>query len=148
MRKHNLVKKLMAAVLSAVMVLGGSMSVMAADVSTPATPIDDDPAPQSIGSIIASGSGTVYSSGSITAYLGSGNAFADIKVGSGNNSDYGSLTCSVTFPNGTSYDLGSILASGGSSSAREFTWCPAGTYTFYFYASQNVKHSVWANIYD
>ena len=143
MRKLK-IKKLLAIVLSVVMCLSCTMAVSASDFGDR----DDAPTRQAIGPIIATGSGTVYASGSIEVYLGSANAWADIKVGSDESEDTGSLSCYVEFPNGTIYNLGSILASGGESNAREFTWCPAGTYTFYFSGTMNVEHSVWAHIYD
>ena len=164
MRKHNIVRRLVAIVLSATMIFGSALAVSAAELEEPVDQIEAsalevdsaisntvDPKKgmlKGAGSAIAFGSGTVYASGSINVYMTSGNAFADIKVGSDRSDDAGSLSCSVRFPNGTSYNLGDILASGGSSNARQFTWCPAGTYTFYFYGSRDVAHSVWATIYD
>ena len=143
MRNFNKFKKLLAILLSVAMCLSFTTIASANDDARV-----DEPTRQAIGPIIATGAGTISLNGIVEVHLTSPNAWADIQVGSAESDDPGSISCSVTFPNGTAYNLGNILASGGLSSAREFSWCPEGTYTFCFYTSMNVPHLVWANIYD
>ena len=136
MRK-NYVKRILATLLSMVMAISMNAVVFAADFDTPVDPgVPEDP--QVIGSLLTScGDSMSGGFGSISCYLASGNSNADICAGVSPSGVGGSVSCYVIFPNGAAQYLGSVPASGGNTGYFEFSYCPAGTYTFEFYASSS-----------
>ena len=103
---------------------------------------------QSIGKLLAGGSGNFYGSGYVYVYLDSGNSWADIQAGTGPSSCNGAVTISVKFPDGDWHELGSVLANADHTLYHEFSYCPKGTYTFYFENTTSDWIQVYANIYD
>lgn len=103
---------------------------------------------QTIGRLLAGRSNDFYGSGYVEVYLDSGNAWADIQAGTGGSTCTGVVTISVKFPNGEWYELGTVMANADHTLYHEFTYCPAGTYLFYFENTTSDWIQVYANIYD
>ena len=143
--KNKRLISLICALVMIVSVLGGS-AVFAADVDTP---VHDDPVEPIVGSCITSGAATC-SNGycEFNVYLSSGNWDAYIMAGVASSSASGVVHCYVTLPNGTTQSLGSVSASGGTTSYIYFLHLSAVTYKFIFDASTGKSLEVFGRIYD
>ncbi len=154
--KKLALKKISAVILSVALVLSlFSISAFAEEpalVSTPqvATSASETPVTrQSVGNILTSCGGSISGGyGELTCYLGSGNWWADINAGVSSSNSSGAVSCYVDTPDGNSYYLGSLDASGGSTNYMEFTYCDPGTYTFRFEAGTYDEIYVYGRIYD
>ena len=144
--KNKRLISLICALVMIVSVLGGS-AVFAADVDTP---VHDDPVePVVVGPCVASGAGTCKNgTGSFSVTLTAGNWDAYIMAGVSSSSASGIVHCYVTLPNGNTQSLGSVLASGGTTSYVYFLHLSAGTYTFSFVATTGTTLEVFGRIYD
>ena len=144
--KKRLRKRIFAGIMTVILTLSMNAMVFAAsdaDVN-PDTPGDR----QYIGSLLTSCGDSINYSGSLTCNLGAGNSNADICAGVSPTNYSGTVSCYVTFPNGSTHYLGSVSASGGNTGYYEFSYCSAGTYTFDFYSSIPNTLYVYGRIYD
>ena len=139
-------EKVLAVTLTLALAMSMSVFAFANELDTPVTP--DEPQPQTVGSVIASGAGAFYGSGRVKVYLGTGHSYADIEAGTSAGSDLGSMNITVKFPDGIYHDLGTCYATGGSVGPTEFDYCPSGMYTFYFEATSGAYHNCYARIYE
>ena len=99
--------------------------------------------------IIATAAGSISNGGgSLFCNLGTGNFYSTIQVRSGNNLVTGSINCFVKFPDGTIYNLGSMLASNGATIPANFFIAPYGQYEFIFSTSLTDELEVQAFIFD
>lgn len=144
----NLKKKILATIVSiATAIAMFATPVCAANTDAPVE--QENTARQSIGSQIAGGQDTIHGgSGIVEVYLSSGNWWTDIMCGTASTGAVGSVSCYVTFPNGTTTYLGTIDASGDHTDYMEFNHCPAGTYTFTFEGNTSDTYDVYARMYD
>lgn len=155
------IRKLFAVLLALCMVMLPCATAFAADVETAPTPAADamsadtqandivEVTPrQSVGKHLAGGNNNFYGSGSLSFYLDSGNSWADIQAGTGGSTCTGWVSIYVKFPDGTMTGLGTISANADHTPYIEFSYCPKGTYTFYFENTTNDWIQVYADIYD
>lgn len=104
---------------------------------------------QSLGDVIAAGTGTITGgSGIISVDLPAGNWWADLRAGIGYASETGVVSCIVHSPDGDTYSLGSMAGTGSYTGSVELMYAPAGTYQFYFYTAITSPIEVIALIYD
>lgn len=141
------VRKFASLLLACVLLVTCSIPALAADTTTPVTPIDTENI--SVGSLIASGVGECDNgSGSFEVYLDSGDFWTDVMMGTASTGVNGAVTCYVQLPNGSTQALGTINASGDSTPTTEIFYCPAGTYTFFYSATTSAHIELYARMYD
>lgn len=150
---YNVKKRLVALIMTLVMAVGFSASAFAAEPATvtPVGPasVSNEVSTRATGDQLAFGATTITGgSGTLSVYLSSGNFWADLVAGIGYSSQNGTVMCSVTTPNGTYIDLGTITGSGSRTSAYELFYAEAGTYTFSFFSAMTSSFEVVAYIYD
>lgn len=144
----NLKKKILATIVSiATAIAMFATPVCAANTDAPVE--QENTARQSVGDLIAGSQATIHGgSGVVEVYLSSGNWWTDIMCGTASTGAVGSVSCYVTFPNGTTTYLGTIDASGDHTDYMEFSHCPAGTYKFAFEGNTSDTYDVYARMYD
>lgn len=113
------------------------------------TPVTEKPILRYNGSLIGSGS-TSFSggSGAFEIHLSSANWQANIMAGTAGTSADGTVSCYVKFPNGSWYNLGTVMASASHTDLSYHVYCPAGTYTFLFQADTDDMIYVYGRMYD
>lgn len=122
-----------------------SSNVVPTDQST----ASEEVSTQSLGDVIAAGTGTITGgSGIIYVDLPAGNWWADLQAQIGYSSQTGVVSCIVSTPDGNTYSLGSMAGTGSYSNSAEVLYAPAGTYQFYFYTAITSPIEVIALIYD
>ncbi len=149
----SLMKRFSTIFLALAMAIGCSVSAFAAeptDVTIPQlTSVSDEASTRSLGNIIAGGSTTISGgSGTLNVYLPNGNFWADIVVTLGYAQQNGAIKCSVTTPNGTFIDLGTVSTNSPKTNSYELFYADAGTYTFYFYSAMTTSFNIAAYLYD
>lgn len=121
--------------------------VCAAETSTPVE--EETVERQSVGSLLAGGGKTIYGgSATLTLYLSSANWWTDIMCGTTASGASGSVSCYVTNPKGSTKYLGTISTNADHTDYMEFSYCPAGTYTFTFESNTSDTFDVYARMYD
>ena len=143
--RNSLIKKVLSMVMAASLVF--SMMAIPALAADTDTPVHEDPV-EPIGDQIGSCGGSITGSGDIPLYLTYGNSDAYVKAGTAATGASGTVTCSVTTPGGTTYNLGTIGANGHSTGYLHLSYASAGTYTFTFTCSNPNTVSVYGRIYD
>lgn len=137
---NKLFKRFLAVIMT--IAIAASFSTTAfAEESSNVVPTDQNTASeevstQSLGDVIAAGTGTITGgSGIIYVDLPAGNWWADLQAQIGYSSQRGVVSCTVRTPNGESISLGSMSGTGSYSNSVEVLYAPAGTYQFYFYTA-------------
>lgn len=103
----------------------------------------------SLGKVLATATTTIHGgSGSLYVYLPAGNFWADFVAQIGYTSESGVVSCSVTMPDGTYINLGSISGTGARTFSQEVFYAPAGNYIFYFTSALTSSYDVIGYIYD
>lgn len=124
-----------------------STTIPSQEVVAVTTPEDTGIETQSLGKLLASSAGTIYTQGSIRVTLPSGNFSADIVAQIGYSPDNSIVTCTVRTPDGNYIDLGAMSGTGSKVSYTMF-YAQAGTYTFTFLAGTTQGVEVACSIYD
>lgn len=150
---NKLFKRFLAVIMT--IAIAASFSTTAfAEESSNVVPTDQNTASeevstQSLGDVIAAGTGTITGgSGIIYVDLPAGNWWADLQAQIGYSSQTGVVSCIVSTPDGNTYSLGSMAGTGSYSNSAEVLYAPAGTYQFYFYTAITSPIEVIALIYD
>ena len=150
---NKLFKRFLAVIMT--IAIAASFSTTAfAEESSNVVPTDQNTASeevstQSLGDVIAAGTGTITGgSGIISVDLPAGNWWADLRAGIGYASETGVVSCIVHSPDGDTYSLGSMAGTGSYTGSVELMYAPAGTYQFYFYTAITSPIEVIALIYD
>ena len=102
---------------------------------------------QSLGKLLASSAGTIYTQGSLQVVLPTWNISADFVARIGYSPVNTVVSCYVVTPDGNVFDLGS-MSGNGSSRSYTLLYAPAGTYTFHFTTGTSQGVEVTGSIYD
>lgn len=156
---QKIVKRFLGIMMSALMACSVSTSAFAAESvdssdskNTMVQEVNEasaDASDRALGKILATNSTFINGgSGTLTVTLPSGNYSADIIAQIGYTDQGGLVSCSVKFPNGDIYNLGTISGSGSRTDSLHTSYAPSGTYTFFFSSSISTPYNVAAFIYD
>lgn len=143
-------KRFIGIMLSALMAFSASTSAFAAesaDVSNDTNiqevdTVSTDASDRALGKILASASATLTGSGTVTLNLPSGSSNAYYYAQIGYQSIPVPVVCSVTEPNGNSYNLGTIMGTGDITDSFDAGYAQAGQYTFTFISASTVPYNV------
>lgn len=151
-------KKFISFLMSVILVVASAFGVSAVDVDRSTaipsqeavvvtTPEDTGIETQSLGTLLASNIGTIYTQGTIQVTLPQGNFSADFVAQIGYSPVSTVVTCWVTTPDGNYLDLGSMSGNGSTRSYTLF-YAQSGTYTFHFNTGTSQGVQLRCSIYD
>lgn len=124
-----------------------STTIPSQEVVAVTTPEDTGIETQSLGTLLATNAGTIYTQGTIQVTLPQGNFSADFVAQIGYSPVSTVVSCYVRTPDGNTFDLGSMSGNGTSRSYTLF-YAQSGTYTFYFTTGTSQPVEVACFIYD
>ena len=148
-------KRFLAIMMSALMAFSASTSAFAAesaDVSNDTNiqevdTVSTDASDRALGKILASGVATINNgSGSVTINLPNGSFDAYYYAQIGYTSVAVPVSCSVTDPDGYTYNLGTIMGTGSTTNSFHVGYAPKGQYTFSFVSASPVSYNVVVTI--
>lgn len=147
-------KRFIGIMLSALMAFSASTSAFAAesaDVSNDTNiqevnTVSTDASDRALGKILASASATLTGSGTVTLNLPSGSSGAYYYAQIGYQSINVPVVCSVTEPDGDTYNLGTIIGTGDMTDSFNAGYAEAGQYKFHFISASTVPYNVLVTI--
>lgn len=152
---QKIVKRFLGMMMATFMVFSASTSAFAAETIDASDSMNtsvqevDEASTRALGKILATNSTFINGgTGTLTVTLPSGNYSADIIAQIGYTDQNGLVSCSVKFPNGDIYNLGTISGSGSRTDSLHTSYAPSGTYTFFFSSAISTPYNVAAFIYD
>lgn len=124
-----------------------STTIPSQEVVAVTTPEDTGIETQSLGKLLASSAGTIYTQGAIQVVLPKWNISAKFVASIGYSPVNTVVSCYVVTPDGSVFDLGS-MSGNGSSRSYTLLYASAGTYTFHFTTGTSQGVEVSGSIYD